>query len=85
MVKLQIGKSNKHVLASRGADVDLNKFYSTESATAYGRKFATFEPRTTRHYGTGYLSNFRPGVYYSAHLDEIDNPVMGWDIAHKLY
>ena len=30
------------------------------------------------HRGTGYESNFRPGVYYSSKLDQVDNPVMGY-------
>ena len=30
------------------------------------------------HRGTGYGSNFRPGVYYSSKLDQVDNPVMGY-------
>ena len=34
----QIGKANPHILTSRGADVDVNRFYSTSSASAYGRQ-----------------------------------------------
>ena len=77
MGKLPYGTSTKHVQKSRGADTDIMKFYSTQTATAHGQKFANFQPKPGRHTGTGYLSNFRPGVYYSAHLDALDNPTMG--------
>ena len=77
MGKLPFGVPNKHVMVSNGADSDIMKFYCSQYATTYGKKWAKFQPRTGRHTGTGYLSNFRPGVYYSARLDELDNPVMG--------
>ena len=38
MVVLQQGKPNRHILYSKGADVDLNRFYCTTSATAFGRQ-----------------------------------------------
>ena len=34
----QVGRPTKHILASKGPDVDLNRFYSTTSATSYGRQ-----------------------------------------------
>jgi len=77
MGKLAYGTPNRHVSASAGADKDLMKFYSTTNSTTYGRKFSNFEPRQGKHTGTGYLSNFRPGVYYSGRLDQLDNPKMG--------
>lgn len=77
MGKLPYGVANRHVKTSHGADTDLMKFYSTTNSTTYGRQFSKFEPRRGRHTGTGYLSNFRPGVYYSGRLDQLDNPKMG--------
>ena len=59
----------------QGADVGVMKFYCTEYSTGYGQE--GFNPRIGRHSGTGYQSNFRPGVYYSRRLDELDNPALG--------
>ncbi len=78
MGKLPYGVPNRHVSASHGADTNLMKFYSTQNSTTYGSRWAKFEPRTGKHTGTGYLSNFRPGVYYSGRLDQLDNPAMGY-------
>merc|ERR1711976_777333 len=77
MGRLPTGKPNPHVLKSKGGDTDVMKFYCTQYGTTYGKKFSKFEPRQGRHTGTGYLSNFRPGVYYNDKLDEMDNPTMG--------
>ncbi len=77
MGKLPYGTATKHIKESYGGDTDPLKFYCTQYGTKYGKAFAKFEPRTTRHTGTGYQSNFRPGVYYSARLDQLDNPAMG--------
>ncbi len=78
MGKLSYGVPNKHVLKSHGGDTDVMKFYCTQYGTTYGQKHAKFQPRPGRHTGTGYLANFRPGVYYSARLDAVDNPTMGY-------
>ena len=75
MGRLPYGPGNAHILQSKGADVGVMKFYCTEYSTHYGKE--GFIPRIGRHYGTGYQSNFRPGVYYSRRLDELDNPAMG--------
>ena len=75
MVHLPNGRSNKHVAESRGPDNDIMKFYITEYSTKHG--IDGFSPRYVKHNGTGYKSNFRPGVYYNRKLDELDNPVMG--------
>nr|XP_058963172.1 protein phosphatase 1 regulatory subunit 32-like [Pocillopora verrucosa]XP_058963173.1 protein phosphatase 1 regulatory subunit 32-like [Pocillopora verrucosa] len=75
MGRLPYGPGNAHILQSKGADVGVMKFYCTEYSTHYGKE--GFIPRTGRHSGTGYQSNFRPGVYYSRRLDELDNPAMG--------
>lgn len=75
MGRLPYGPGNPHILQSNGADVDLMKFYCTEYSTNYGQE--GFDPRRGKHQGTGYQSNFRPGVYYSRKLDELDNPAMG--------
>jgi protein phosphatase 1 regulatory subunit 32 len=77
MGKLPYGPPNHHVQASKGADTDIMKFYCTQNSTTYGSNWPKFQPRSARHVGTGYLSNFRPGVYYSQRLDELDNPAMG--------
>ena len=78
MGKQPFGVPNRHVQKSKGGDTDLMKFYCTQYETTYGRKFSKFQPQQGKHTGTGYLSNFRPGVYYSGRLDEVDNPVMGY-------
>ncbi|XP_071941327.1 stabilizer of axonemal microtubules 4-like [Antedon mediterranea] len=75
MGRLPIGPKTYHISASHGPDTDMMKFYSTNYSTKYGKD--GFEPRLGKHVGTGYKSNFRPGVYYSARLDEKDNPAMG--------
>ena len=72
---LSYGPGNPHVLQSKGADTHLMKFYITEYSTNYGKD--GFIPRDGKHHGTGYKSNFRPGVYYNRRLDELDNPTMG--------
>lgn len=78
MVKFPVGKVTPHIHQSHGADKNINKFYITENSTSFTRGYEKFQPRTGRHTGTGYASNFRPQIYYTRHLDEIDNPVMGW-------
>lgn len=72
---LAFGPPTKHIIQSNGPDSDLHKFYITEYSTNYAHE--GFVPRPGKHYGTGYQSNFRPGVYYSRNLDELDNPSMG--------
>ncbi|KAK3724554.1 hypothetical protein QZH41_019602, partial [Actinostola sp. cb2023] len=75
MGRLSYGPGNAHVLQSKGADVGVMKLYCTEYSSHYGQE--GFNPRTGKHVGTGYQSNFRPGVYYNRKLDELDNPAMG--------
>lgn len=75
MGRLPYGPGNAHILQSKGADVGVMKFYCTEYSTGYGQE--GFNPRIGNHSGTGYQSNFRPGVYYSRRLDELDNPALG--------
>ncbi|XP_064627223.1 stabilizer of axonemal microtubules 4-like isoform X2 [Lineus longissimus] len=77
MGKLPYGPPNRHVQKSNGADTNIMKFYCTQNSTTYGSNWPKFQPRSARHVGTGYLANFRPGVYYSERLDQLDNPVMG--------
>lgn len=76
MGRLSQGSRNAHIQASHGPDTNIMKFYITSNSTTYGKRFENFKPRQGRHTGTGYLSNFRPGVYYSQRLDNLDNPVM---------
>ncbi len=75
MGPLPYGPSTTHVNASNGADVKINQFYITEYSNKYGKD--GFMPRAGGHKGTGYQSNFRPGVYYSRKIDELDNPKLG--------
>ena len=75
MVKHPFGPPTPHITQSKGPDTNLMKFYITEHSTNYGK--AGYIPRSGKHVGTGYQSNFRPGVYYSRRLDELDNPTMG--------
>lgn len=75
MGRLPYGPGNAHILQSKGADVGVMKFYCTEYSTHCGQE--GFIPRSGHHSGTGYQSNFRPGVCYSRRLDELDNPAMG--------
>lgn len=74
MGRLPTGPKTDHVSTSNGPDCDIMKFYSTSNSSSYGKE--PFTPRTGKHVGTGYQSNFRPGVYYSQRLDELDNPAM---------
>lgn len=75
MGPLQNGPATSHITASHGPDTYINKFYISEYSNRYGH--GGFTPRTGTHRGTGYQSNFRPGVYYSRKVDEFDNPKMG--------
>lgn len=76
MGKLPYGSRTSHVQSSHGGDSNIMKFYCTTNATTYGKNWQKFEPRPGMHRGTGYLSNFRPGVYYNRRLDDVDNPAM---------
>uniref|UniRef100_A0A0B7AE96 Uncharacterized protein n=1 Tax=Arion vulgaris TaxID=1028688 RepID=A0A0B7AE96_9EUPU len=76
MGKLPLGPQNTHIQKSHGADTNIMKFYITQNSTTYGAHFDKFEPRQSCHRGTGYLSNFRPNVYYNRRLDDVDNPAM---------
>ena len=76
MGPLPTGTRTVHMKASQGADINMMKFYNTTNSTTYGRHWDNFNPRQGRHTGTGYLSNFRPAVYYSKRLDDVDNPVL---------
>ncbi|CAG5126351.1 unnamed protein product [Candidula unifasciata] len=76
MSKLPMGNRNVHIQQSLGADTNIMKFYITQNSTTYGARFENFKPRQDYHRGTGYLSNFRPSVYYNRRLDDVDNPAM---------
>ena len=75
MGPLPFGPPTKHVLASRGPDYNKTQFYVTEYSLNHGKE--AFLPRLGKHTGTGYKSNYRPGVYYSRKIDELDNPAVG--------
>lgn len=77
MVKFPTGTVTPHIKQSQGGDTNPLKFYSTTNETTFGAHWSNTEPRNGKHTGTGYLANFRPGVYYSANLDRIDNRPMG--------
>lgn len=76
MGPLPTGPRNVHIQKSQGADTNIMKFYITQNSTTYGKHWQNFKPRAGRHAGTGYSANFRPQVYYSRKLDELDNPTM---------
>ncbi|XP_005090613.1 protein phosphatase 1 regulatory subunit 32 [Aplysia californica] len=76
MSRLPTGPRSVHIQKSQGADTNIMKFYITQNSTTYGARYDKFQPRQGRHRGTGYLSNFRPGVYYNRRLDDVDNPAM---------
>lgn len=84
MGPLPQGSRNVHIKASQGPDINMMKFYITQNSTTYGRYHEKFKPRSGRHTGTGYLSNFRPAVYYNQRLDQTDNPTLA-DICSKNY
>ena len=75
MESLANGRKSKHVGQSKGAEKNIMKFYITEYSSKHG--IDGFSPRSGKKSGTGYQSNFRPAVYYSRKLDELDNPTMG--------
>ncbi|KAI8487067.1 PREDICTED: protein phosphatase 1 regulatory subunit 32-like [Branchiostoma belcheri] len=81
MGRLPMGSRTSHVQGSTGPQYSVMNFYCTQNSTTYGQE--GFKPRTGKHVGTGYQSNFRPGVYYSRHLDELDNPEMGRIVARN--
>lgn len=83
MAPVQIGRLHKHVGESTGPDNNIMKFYITEYSSRVG--IDGFQPRKGQHSGTGYQSNFRPGVYYSRKLDELDNPEMGYVYIYAKY
>ena len=76
MSTLPMGPRSLHIQKSQGADTNIMKFYITQNSTTYGARFDKFQPQQGRHRGTGYLSNFRPAVYYNRRLDDVDNPTM---------
>lgn len=75
MSKFSLGPCSDAVKRSSGAGVYPFNFYSSTYSTGYGRE--GFTPRSAMHTGTGYKSNFRPTIYYSAKLDDKDNPTLG--------
>ena len=75
MGPLPYGPGTGHIKASHGPDTMASKFYITEYSSKLG--IEGFTPRPGVHRGTGYQSNFRPGVYYNRRIDEVDNPNMG--------
>ncbi|GFN85744.1 protein phosphatase 1 regulatory subunit 32-like [Plakobranchus ocellatus] len=76
MSMLPMGPRSLHIQKSQGADTNIMKFYITQNSTTYGARYDKFQPQQGRHRGTGYLSNFRPAVYYNRRLDDVDNPTM---------
>ena len=75
MSKFSLGPCSVAVKRSSGAGVYPFDFYSSTYSTSYGRE--GFSPGPAMHTGTGYKSNFRPAIYYSAKLDDKDNPSLG--------
>ena len=77
MGRLPQGRITKHIQASNSADCNRDRFYVTQYSTVHGKE--GFLPRLGKPNGTGYKSNFRPGLYYSKKLDELDNPDFGYE------
>jgi len=75
-MSLPKGPRNVHIQNSQGADTNIMKFYVTQNSTTYGARHDKFVPRPGKHRGTGYLSNFRPAVFYNRRLDDVDNPAL---------
>ncbi|XP_052242813.1 protein phosphatase 1 regulatory subunit 32-like isoform X2 [Dreissena polymorpha] len=76
MGPLPKGTRTAHIKASHGPDTNMLKFYVTQNSTTYGKHYENYKPHSGRHTGTGYLSNFRPAVYYNQRLDSQDNPTL---------
>ena len=55
--KYRLGPVTYDIKASHGADPNSLNFYSSTYSAHHGKE--GFKPRTTRHYGTGYISNYR--------------------------
>jgi len=72
MGKLPLGQGTKHIKSSNGPDTSHLSHYTTTYAAQHSKE--GFTPRPATHAGTGYLANFRPGVYYAESLDHVDNP-----------
>jgi len=75
MGPLPYGPVTRHVNASNGPHAERFQFYVTEYSLSHGKP--GFNTRKGKHTGTGYESNFRPGLFYSRRLDELDNPILG--------
>ena len=75
MGRLPVGPATGHILASQGADSELNRFYVTAYASSFNQP--EFEPQRGKHVGTGYASNMRSVINYKKELDDFDNPAMG--------
>ncbi|XP_062510540.1 stabilizer of axonemal microtubules 4-like [Corticium candelabrum] len=80
-MRLPYGPATAHILVSRGSEIGRLNFYSTNYSTSYGQN--GFLPRTKKHHGTGYLTNFRPAVYYTRNVDEMDYPLMGQILSNE--
>ena len=75
MGPLPYGPVTRHINTSNGTESDKTQFYLTEYSKSHGK--SGYQPRHGKHVGTGYQSNFRPGLFYSKRMDEIDNPKLG--------
>ena len=76
MSTIPYGSTSSHVLISNGPEVYPMDFYSTTNSVTYGLPHHKFIPRQGSHKGTGYGSNFRPVVFYSSKMDDVDDPAM---------
>ncbi|KAM4723131.1 stabilizer of axonemal microtubules 4 [Rhinophrynus dorsalis] len=81
MRRLPLSMMSPQVRGSVGGSCDPLNIYCTSYNTSYG--ISDFPPGGYTHRdgltrrSTGYISNLRPILYYSASLDRIDNPNMG--------
>ncbi|XP_039251306.2 stabilizer of axonemal microtubules 4-like [Styela clava] len=78
MGKLKTGPPISIIKASRGAQSNLTNFYSTSYQTSHGDD--NFIPKPVKSVGTGYKANFRPDIYYTTRLDQLDNLELGKDL-----
>lgn len=78
MGKLRAGPPTTIIKVSRGAQSHLTNFYSTSYQTSHGDD--GFIPKHAKSVGTGYKANFRPDIYYTTRLDQLDNVQLGKDM-----
>lgn len=87
MAKLRLGPANERILRSKGPCVE-NQFsmYHTSYASSYPA--GVLEKRVVKNIKkvqqvnrpTGYNANFRPCIYYTPNMDDLDNPSLKMNV-----